>query len=619
MEANVERYPGVIENLGDLPKGLTASKIFYDNEKEKLLFINDNQREIFAAVTSKNALGLIVIYLVYYFEGENNSESKNKLRSIVSYYKKSGHKPKLIITPAEKKLIVISLNQSFIAPETKRVYVKENKDTENGITFAHRILYDAMKAGASDLHVESDGKTAEVRFRVNKELFVYDTISHSEAESFGSTCYGTFVKGGDDQVKGTGSGVYKPGNLLEGEFTRKIDDVKLKARMVNIGHNHGESFDLIMRLIDRNKVNKALRFEALGFSKNSCSLLRRLETLSRGMVLTVGVTGSGKSTSQQNMMQHERDRTGGTRKILSVESPVEDVIDGVSQITAGEKKDNPDQDFSFDRLNTLFMRADPDSIAYGEIRDSTTAEASLKGVESGHLVYGTMHASDCMSVFSRFESFNVDRSKVCRPKFLRVVLFQHLLPKLCSKCSIPHVVGDKIPEKYDELFAVKSLMSPETKKLHLKEFMDIRNNLAPDSSLIRELQRRGIISSKEVIEMRRRMEYMNAESDNEGFTNRLRRVVSGSLLSDDEINIRFRGPGCNQCFQGFSGVVPASEVLIPDDEFLSLVRSHQMDKAEIYWKSTLRGRSATSDTYDKILTGLVDPRSVEEELEDLGN
>jgi type II secretory ATPase GspE/PulE/Tfp pilus assembly ATPase PilB-like protein len=161
-------------------------------------------------------------------------------------------------------------------------------------------------------------------------------------------------------------------------------------------------------------------------------------------------------------------------------------------------------------------------------------------------------------------------------------------------------------------------MSLGSNKLHLKEYLEIQNGMKPGESLIRTLQHKRLVNAREVVAMRKKMEYMNSENDTDAFSKRLQRIVSASLLDKDEVNIRFRGQGCKHCFQGHSGVAPASEVLVPDDEFLQLIRNGDADKAELYWKTTLHGRSATSDTYDKIFSGVVDPRTVEEELENLG-
>jgi len=317
-------------------------------------------------------------------------------------------------------------------------------------------------------------------------------------------------------------------------------------------------------------------------------------------------------------MQQERDRSGGSKKIISIEHPVEYNMDRITQISAGEEHESPDRNFSFDHINTLLMRADPDTIAYGEIRNSETAKASIKGVESGHLVYGTMHASDAMGAFSRFGSFGIKMETVCKKGFLRLILYQMLLPKLCPDCSIKYKIGSDIPDKYGEVFALKSHKLPNGQSISLKEIMEAQENIGPQDSLIRHFQAQGKITTKDVIDMRRKLEVMNADNDKEGLKLRLQKVINISMLREDEINIRFRGTGCKNCFQGQVGVVPASEVIVPDETFLRLMREGQPDKAELYWKASLGGRSATSDSYEKILSGHVDPRTVEEELENLG-
>lgn len=614
----IQRGKG-IRNIGELSDVTGACRLFYSRGEFPSIFLDDNLRENFAALQKKRIDGADEVYLVHYY-APNDQKLKSTLRNIVDGIKKLKQNFTVFIIEAGSQSVIKGINDSFVKPEISKLSVKVTKKTEDNVVFAEKILYEAVKMGASDIHIVPNGKMSDIKFRVNKELFVYDTMSHAEAEMFGSVCYGHFVKGdGEGQEKGTGKGVYQAGNLLEGEFTRRIDDAFAKYRMVNIGHNHGNNFDLVMRVINRSKSNKPKQFYDLGFSTNSCRLLSKLDNLSRGMILTVGVTGSGKSTSQTNMMQNERDRSAGGRKIYSIEHPVEDVIHGVSQITAGEKRENSDQDFSFEHLNELFMRADPDSIAYGEIRNKETAEASLAGVESGHLVYGTMHASDCMGVFSRFESFGISRDKVCRKGFLRTILFQHLLPKLCPHCSIPYNKDKGVPQKYDEMFAIKHHLKASENKTTMKEVFSVQSEMNASGSLIRELQRKGHFSSLEVLAMREKISKMNDGISDDEFKERLDRIAANSLMSNDEINIRFRGNGCKHCSQGLSGVTPASEVLIPDDEFLSLVRGNQMERAEIHWKTSLNGRSATVDCYDKILSGIVDPRIVEEELEELGS
>ena len=115
------------------------------------------------------------------------------------------------------------------------------------------------------------------------------------------------------------------------------------------------------------------------------------------------------------------------------------------------------------------------------------------------------------------------------------------------------------------------------------------------------------------------LDEMNKQTYDKGFKERLNGLMSASTMPKEKINVRFRGDGCKHCFNGTVGVVPAVELLIPDDKFLDLVMSGKMSRAENHWRSKLGGRNATQDTYEKIMEGLVDPRMVEAELEKLGS
>jgi type II secretory ATPase GspE/PulE/Tfp pilus assembly ATPase PilB-like protein len=318
------------------------------------------------------------------------------------------------------------------------------------------------------------------------------------------------------------------------------------------------------------------------------------------------------------MLQQERDRSGGTRKLISLEDPVEYAMDRVTQINVGEKSEiaHADTDFTFENLNQKMLRSDPDTIAYGEIRDNVSAKALYKGVESGHLVYGTIHTSTALDVFSRLRSFGLSLDDICKKGFIRLILLQHLLPKLCPHCSIPYHVGDEVPEKYDELFVIKSFMQTSNTRLTVSEVVKISKK-NKGRSLLRALQAEERIGAIDVMRLRKKIQQLNEGSESRGFSDRLNSVISNSTLQEEDFNIRFRGHGCDKCLQGQCGVVPASEVIIPDERLLALIKSGDIQKASLYWKSHLGGKTAVQDSYGKIFDGSVDPRSVEEHLVDL--
>lgn len=607
-----------IDAPNKLPKDHKVVSEAYHNEKSPL-FIPTSVRSGAALLQSPSGSNGQVDYYVIFSSDDHHATTY--ARKAIAYF--TEHRAKLAMAglfaskqaPRNTKLLDY-INNELIKKVSQ---IKSSSKTSQDILFTEDILIEAMKLKASDIHVESQGNgMAIVRARVNKELTILRHLTQKEAETFASVCYSTFPANTEDP--GVARGVYMPSSLIEGIFQRRLKDYYIKGRMVNIAHNNGSNADFIIRLIDKNKTNKAKRFSEMGFSPKITHLMRRLESINSGAILTCGVTGSGKSTSNQNMYQLERDRSGGTRKIFSLEDPVEYEVDLITQITTSQKKeDTPeDKDFSFNNLNTKMMRGDPDTMAYGEIRDNETAEAAIKGALSGHLIYGTIHTSGALDVFERLTGFGIPLESICREGFLRFILFQHLLPKLCPHCAVSYTPGDEIPEKYDESFVAKFYLGQKSKLTGL-DLAVLKNEASSrGSTLFRELQRKGIINSNELKELREKKAMLNESGDSEGFKRRLEKVVKLSGLRKDECNIKFRGHGCEHCLNGQIGITPAAEIIIPDNTFLELVRTKQKAQAKLYWRTMLGGFTAAEDCYDRLLAGIIDPRSVEEHLGDLG-
>lgn len=616
-----------LSDISEIPDGFRLSDMFYRGQslsfniggsvKSTILPLNLRDR-VFIGKSSK---AIVPEHLLYYYD---EGITKEFVRKFMHYYRR-------LDEPGLERIKLVKVKTKSILSQISSMHRQQLDNFANTseamlqegnslVQKVEAILHRGMKLKSSDLHIESlNGKHAVIRFRVNKELFDYKRLSHSEAIDIGNVFFGHFLAD-KSQEQGSGDGMYKHDTLLEGEFSRTIGDIDMKARMVNMGTNHSGGFNLVLRLIDKKKSNEPTPFDVLGFSKNVCSLLKEVEGASRGFILTGGVTGSGKSTTQQNQMQLERDRSGGTRKIYSLEQPVEQVMESVVQCSVKDSEPDtpPDRNYSFDNYNKLLMRGDPDTIAYGEIRDNTTAVAADKGVRSGHLVYGTMHVYDVLGIFPRFESFGLPAEKICDPGYIRMAMFQHLLPKLCPHCSGSYQMGTPMPDRYDEYFISRAYRDQSNSIIDPEILRDTNNNLKSNESLFRMLQKRGEIKSSDVVAMKRKLELANSRYDKDAFARRLERTVSMSGVHPDDVNIKFRGTGCPHCLNGHVGVVPAAEVLIPDDEFLSLVRKGEMHQARMYWMSDLGGRPAKEDSYEKIIAGLVDPRIVEDELEKIG-
>lgn len=613
-----------IEKPSALPKDYKSFAESYLGELSSPLHLPMSLREKVAIITAKSHQSAKNEIYILFVSIEPSAASF--ARKFISACKDNANRLNIdclnVVKCTPDNTVIPHLNEQI----KNLTSVKASSRTDQDVKFTEEILLDAFLRNASDVHVESQGGgLALVRARINKELNVIRWITQKEAETFANVCYGTFTSNLEE--KGTAKGVYKASSLLEGIFQRKIRDPLtnkehyIKGRMVNLSHNEDSNADFIIRLIDKNKNNKAKRFIEMGFSPHATSMLRRLEGISSGAILTCGVTNSGKSTSQQNMLQHERDRSNGKRKIISMEDPVEYDLELITQITINAPKEgtSDDNNFTFDNINKKTMRSDPDTLSYGEIRDDITTRAMIKGAMSGHLVYGTIHTDGVMQVFERLHDFGASMSDVCREGFLRLVLFQHLLPKICPHCSTAYQIGQPIPEKYDELFVaqlhMKQQKKSDDKTLHRLQKEAVESN----TSLFRVMQRNGIINSSTVKELREKKFMLNEAGDTEAFRGRLEKIIRMSLHDKETINIRFKGHGCENCVDGLIGICPAAEILIPDNTFLELMKSGQKTKAKLYWRTMLSGRTAAEDCYDRIFDGAIDPRAVEEHLGNLGD
>lgn len=476
----------------------------------------------------------------------------------------------------------------------------------NNETFARQYFVNAQSLGASDIHIESDGEKAKLFMRIHKSLCLIDKFPHQKAIDFANACYTTFNAGG----KHSNSGTYVPTNHMEGEFD--VPNTSLKGRLLSLYHGQGQKFNIVIRIIDKAKSVSAKSFIQMGFSEEATRQLSILETLSSGGIFVSGVTGSGKSTTIQNMIMSEIARTGGTKKIYSLEQPVEQIIPGVSQISVdGEAVDENSEEatrMDFATVNKRLMRGDPDSIAYGEVRDSYSASAAYKGVDSGHLVYATVHVDRALGAFGRLVEFGLSRGNVCRPGFIKLIVHQHLIARICPHCGVKHSLGEQMPPRFSEQFVLKD-------KLTLNEMSRYKGMSSRSGRpLLRLLQEDGRLTSKEVVKFREGLELLNSSNDADSMSERLHGIAHKSALSPDDIKITLQGPGCSKCFNGTIGITPAVEILTPDNTILDLLKEQELGKAELYWKSALGGRSIMDDMSTRILKGIVDPWNAETEL-----
>ncbi|WP_310451861.1 GspE/PulE family protein [Sulfuritalea sp.] len=284
------------------------------------------------------------------------------------------------------------------------------------VKLVHSTLYDALKAGASDIHLECTPAGLSIKYRIDGVLAHNTTMPGVQ-----------FAEQVISRIK-----VMSELDIAErrvpqdGRFKVLISDRAVDFRVSIMPSIFGE--DAVLRILDRRALTDhvaGLRLEALGFDAPMISQLRALAEEPYGMLLVTGPTGSGKTTTLYaavSEINHGRD------KIVTIEDPVEYQLPGVLQIPVNEKKG-----LTFARGLRSILRHDPDKILVGEIRDPETAQIAVQAALTGHLVFTTVHANSAFDVIGRFLHMEVDPYSFVSA--VNGIVAQRLVRLLCPDCA----------------------------------------------------------------------------------------------------------------------------------------------------------------------------------------
>ena len=268
----------------------------------------------------------------------------------------------------------------------------------------------AERAGASDIHLQMRGKSAEVAFRLDGVITPVRELPAEIAERvFGRVKFLARLK------------TYQESLPQDGRIPR--DELKSKndIRVATYPTVTGEK--IVLRLFNSETA------KALGELSLAATVQVELEKFLRqtsGLLLLTGPAGSGKTTTIYACLRHLAE-TGG-RHIITVEDPVEQIVPGTMQTEINEAIG-----LDFARAARHLLRQDPQVLIIGEIRDEATAQLAVRAGLTGHLVISTLHAGSCKGVFERLLAMCVDHSAVASA--VELVLNQRLIRKVCSACD----------------------------------------------------------------------------------------------------------------------------------------------------------------------------------------
>ncbi len=284
------------------------------------------------------------------------------------------------------------------------------------IQLVNHLLSDAVKAGASDIHIQPYEDRIVVRQRIDGVLMDSIEIPKAVQEEVIT------------RIKVLGRMNIAEKRLpQDGRATVQLGDRVVDLRIASLPTSHNER--IVIRLLD--KSARLYTLNELGMPAATLETYRRLIRRDHGLILVTGPTGSGKSTTLYGALQEINSRD---QNVLTIEDPIEYQLDGINQTQVNEKKG-----MTFATGLRSVLRQDPDIIMVGEIRDRETAVMAIQASLTGHLVFSTLHTNDAASAVTRLLDLGIEPYLVSSS--LIAALAQRLVRRLCSNCGAQILAG----------------------------------------------------------------------------------------------------------------------------------------------------------------------------------
>ena len=284
------------------------------------------------------------------------------------------------------------------------------------IRLVNHLLSDAVKAGASDIHIQPYEDRIVVRQRIDGVL--------SDSIEVPKTVQEEVIT----RIKVLGRMNIAEKRLpQDGRATVQLGDRVVDLRIASLPTSHNER--IVIRLLDKSAQLYSL--DEIGMPSRTCQTFRKLIRRDHGLILVTGPTGSGKSTTLYSALQEINSRD---QNVLTIEDPIEYQLDGINQTQVNEKKG-----MTFATGLRSVLRQDPDIIMVGEIRDRETAVMAIQASLTGHLVFSTLHTNDAASAVTRLLDLGIEPYLVSSS--LVAALAQRLVRRLCPACKTPSLHG----------------------------------------------------------------------------------------------------------------------------------------------------------------------------------
>ncbi|KAF0181820.1 MAG: type IV pilus assembly protein PilB [Nitrospirae bacterium] len=302
--------------------------------------------------------------------------------------------------------------------------LSQEEATENSapmVMLANKIVEDAFRKRASDIHIEPSLSYLRVRYRIDGELMEVMRVPKYAQDALIAR-YKIMCDMRIDERR-----LPQDGRI---DFTKQNPTVEVDLRVSTVPTTHGE--DIVMRILD--KKSAVLSLDMLGFNEHNMKLYKEAIQVPYGILLHVGPTGSGKTTALYAAL---KSLDVPNVKILTAEDPVEYTLGG--QII--QSNVHTAAGYTFAKAIRAFMRHDPDIILIGEIRDLETAKTAVEASLTGHMVFSTLHTNDAVATITRLTEMGIEPYLVADS--LVIVCAQRLVRRICTKCKESYMATDE--------------------------------------------------------------------------------------------------------------------------------------------------------------------------------
>ncbi len=281
------------------------------------------------------------------------------------------------------------------------------------------LVQEAVDADVSDIHMEIRTDVCKIRFRKYGELYLHAEWFPRLGREVAAVAF--------NKETDHATAHFNPLIPQDAAMPLKVKSGDVRLRLASMPAHGG--FDMVMRILGTEKESSIVSLDELGYTLEQIYIIKRAIQMPHGAVLLSGPTGSGKTTTLAACLHLIKN----TRKVYTIEDPVEKVVPSVTQVPVNVKTD----DRSFASFGRAALRMDPDYIVLGEMRDEDTANVMLRATITGHLVFSTIHTNSAPGIILRLADMGISPVMLSDSNVLVCLIFQRLIAILCPDCKIP--------------------------------------------------------------------------------------------------------------------------------------------------------------------------------------